>query len=196
MTDAKLLIDDVLRPAVQLERHLPDPPPVVWKALTERERLRSWFPCDVAVSGGRWEPGAAITFTFPPEVADMTLTGQVLEVDEPNLLVFTWGEETLRFELSPDDGGTRLVLIDKLPADAAARNAAGWDICLDLLAGLAADPDAWKPRFDAYAAEFEPAIGPQAGPPAEYKGNRSDLADAAPLLQRWMRCLAGRRQGR
>ena len=172
MTDAKLLTDDARRPAVRLERHLPDPPPVVWQALTEREQLRSWFPCDVAVSGGRWEPGAALTFTFPPEVADMTLTGEVLEADEPNLLVFTWGEETLRFELSPDDDGTRLVLIDKLPAEAAARNAAGWDICLDRLAGRAADPDGWKRRFDAYAAEFEPVIGPQAGPPAEYKGNR------------------------
>jgi uncharacterized protein YndB with AHSA1/START domain len=177
MTDAKLLIDDVLRPAVRLERHLADPPPVVWKALTEREQLRSWFPCDVAVSGGRWEPGAALTFTFPPEVADMTLTGQVLEADEPSLLVFTWGEETLRFELSPADGGTRLVLIDKLPADAAARNAAGWAICLDRLAGLAADPDAWKRHFDAYAAEFEPVIGPQAGPPAEYKGDRPGQED-------------------
>ncbi len=39
MTNAKLLIDDVLRPAVQLERHLPDPPPVVWKALTELKKL-------------------------------------------------------------------------------------------------------------------------------------------------------------
>ena len=174
MTDAKLLIDDVQRPAVRLERHLPDPPPVVWGALTEREQLRSWFPSDVAVSGGRWEPGAAIAFTFPAEVADVTLTGEVLEVDEPNLLVFTWGEETLRFELLPDDGGTRLVLIDKLPAEAAARNAAGWDICLDRLAGLAADQDAWKPRFDAYVAEFEPVIGPQAGPPAEYKGDRPE----------------------
>jgi uncharacterized protein YndB with AHSA1/START domain len=172
MTDAKLLIDDVLRPAVRLERHLPDPPPVVWQALTEREQLRSWFPCDVAVSGGRWEPGAAITFTFPPEVADMTLTGKVLEADEPDLLVFTWGEETLRFELSAAGGGTRLVLIDTLPADAAARNAAGWDVCLDRLAGLAVDPNGWKPRFDAYVAEFEPVIGPQAGPPAEYKGSR------------------------
>jgi uncharacterized protein YndB with AHSA1/START domain len=170
MTDATLLIEDVLRPAVRLERHLPDPPLVVWRALTEREQLRSWFPCDVAVSGGRWEAGAAITFTFPPEVADMTLTGEVLEVDEPSLLVFTWGEETLRFELSPENGGTRLVLIDKLPADAAARNAAGWDVCLDRLAGLKGEPDGWKQRFDAYAAEFEPVLGPQAGPPAEYKG--------------------------
>jgi uncharacterized protein YndB with AHSA1/START domain len=170
MTDATLLIEDELRPAVRLERHLPHPPLVVWRALTEREQLRPWFPCDVAVSGGRWEAGAAITFTFPPEVADMTLTGEVLEVDEPSLLVFTWGEETLRFELSPENGGTRLVLIDKLPADAAARNAAGWDVCLDRLAGLKGEPDGWKQRFDAYAAEFEPVLGPQAGPPAEYKG--------------------------
>jgi len=115
MTDAKLLIDDVLRPAIRLERHLPDPPAVVWRALTEREQLRSWFPCDVAVSGERWEPGAAITFAFPPEVIDITLAGQVLKVDEPNLLAFTWGEEMPRFELSPEDGGTRLVLITNRP---------------------------------------------------------------------------------
>jgi hypothetical protein len=76
MTDAKLLIDDVLRPAIRLERHLPDPPAVVWQALTEREQLRSWFPCDVVVTGGRWEPGAALTFLFPPEVIDITLAGQ------------------------------------------------------------------------------------------------------------------------
>lgn len=171
MTDAKLLTDDTKRPAVRLERHLPDPPPVVWRALTEREQLRSWFPSDVIVDGGRWEAGAAITFTFPPEVIDMTLSGQVLEVDEPNVLVFTWGDEKLRFELSPDDGGTHLVLIDELPPDAAARNAAGWDICLDHLAGLKPADDAWRSRFDVYAAAFEPVLGPQAGPPAGYKGN-------------------------
>jgi uncharacterized protein YndB with AHSA1/START domain len=173
MTDAKLLIDDLLRPAIRLERRLPDPPCVVWQALTEREQLRSWFPCDAAVSGERWAPGAAISFLFPPEVIDITLAGQVLEVDEPNLLAFTWGEEMLRFELIPAGGGTRLVLINKLSPDAAARNAAGWDACLDHLGGLAADPGAWKPRFDAYAAEFEPVIGPQSGPPAGYKGDLS-----------------------
>jgi hypothetical protein len=49
----------------------------------------------------------------------MTLTGEVLEADEPNALACTWGEETLRFELSAaGDGGTRLVLVDELPAAA------------------------------------------------------------------------------
>jgi uncharacterized protein YndB with AHSA1/START domain len=165
MTDAMLLTDRA-RPAVRLERDLPDPPAVVWRALTERDELRSWFPSDVIVEGGRWEVGASITFPFPPEVIDMTLTGEVLDVDEPRLLAFTWGEDTLRFELSPQDGGTRLVLIDELPPGAAARNAAGWETCLDRLAGLEPDADAWQPRFEAYAAAFEPALGPQEGPPA------------------------------
>jgi uncharacterized protein YndB with AHSA1/START domain len=171
MTDATLLTDRA-RPAVRLERHLPEPPSVVWQALTDREQLRSWFPSDVIMSGGEWEVGAAITFPFPPEVIDLTLKGEVLEVSEPNLLAFTWGEETLRFELSPADGGTQVVLIDELPPGAAARNAAGWDTCLDRLAGRDPRPDAWQPRFERYAAAFEPALGPQTGPPAGYKGGR------------------------
>jgi uncharacterized protein YndB with AHSA1/START domain len=169
MNNATLLTEGA-RPSVRLERHLPDPPSVVWEAITDRDQLRSWFPCDVIVDGGRWEVGSAIAFRFPAEVIDMTLTGEVLAVDAPNLLAFRWGEETLRFELCPDDGGTRLVLIDELPAGSAARNAAGWEVCLDRLAGLNPDPGAWRPHFEAYAAAFEPALGPQEGPPAEYKG--------------------------
>jgi uncharacterized protein YndB with AHSA1/START domain len=166
------------RPAVRLERYLPDPPPVVWQAITDRDQLRAWFPSDVIVDGGRWEVGASITFPFPPEVIDMTLTGTVLAVDEPKLLSYSWGgDEILRFELSPDGEGTRLVLTDQLPASWAARNAAGWEDCLDRLARRPADPGAWSRRFTAYCAAFEPAIGPQEGPPAGYHG---DPADAGP----------------
>jgi uncharacterized protein YndB with AHSA1/START domain len=53
-------------------------------------------------------------------VIDLTLTGEVLEVQEPTRLAFTWGNETLRFELTPIDGGTLLALIDELPAAIAA----------------------------------------------------------------------------
>jgi uncharacterized protein YndB with AHSA1/START domain len=164
------LITDGTRPAVRLERHLADPPAVVWQAITDREQLRSWFPCDVVVADGMWVVGAAITFLFPPEVIDMTLTGEVLAVDEPTALAFTWGEETLTFELSSEGEGTHLVLIDELPADSAARNAAGWEDCLDNLAGQHPEPDAWKQRFAAYSAAFEPTLGHQEGPPAGYKG--------------------------
>ncbi len=169
MSDGTLLTGGA-RPAVRLERHLADPPPVVWQALTDREQLRSWFPCDVAVAGGQWVVGAPITFRFPPEVIDMTLTGEVLACDEPTTLAFTWGEDHIRFELSPENDGTRLVLVDELPADSAARNAAGWESCLDSLAGLHPEPDAWQQRFAAYSAAFEPTLGHQEGPPADYKG--------------------------
>jgi len=125
----------------------------------------------VIVEGGRWEVGAAITFPFPPDVIEMTLTGTVLAVDEPKFLSYTWGEdEILRFELYPEGDGTRLVLTDELQADWAARNAAGWENCLDMLAGLSPAPDAWRRHFDTYSATFEPVIGPQEGPPAGYKG--------------------------
>lgn len=170
MNDA-MLLNDGARPVVRLERHLPDPPSIVWRAITDREQLRSWFPCDVVVEGGRWKVGAAITFRFPPEVIDMTLTGEVLVVDEPNALAFSWGEEILRFELSPADGGTHLVLLNELGPDIAARNAAGWEVCLDRLAGLDPDANAWQPLFEAYTVAFEPTLGPQEGPPAGYKGD-------------------------
>jgi uncharacterized protein YndB with AHSA1/START domain len=160
VTDATLITGEP-RPAVRLERRLPDPPDVVWRALTERDQLRAWFPSDVI---GEWRVGAPLSFPFSPEVIDMTLTGEVLEVDAPHRLAFTWGAETLRFELHPDGDGTRLVLIDELPAAHAARNAAGWDTCLDRLAGR--EPGDWQPRLERYAAAFAPALGPQEGPPA------------------------------
>lgn len=127
------------------------------------------------MSGGIWQVGAAITFIFPADVIDETLTGEVLAVEEPNLLHFAWGEETLRFELTQHKGGTRLVLVDELPPGAAARNAAGWDECLNRLIGLAPAPDAWKSRFAAYSAAFESALGPQEGPPADYNVPTMDV---------------------
>ena len=165
MTKTTLLNEGAL-PAVRLERELPDPPEVVWRAVTAREQLRSWFPCDVIVEGGDWVPGAAIRFPFPPEVIDLTLTGEVLEVDEPYRLAYTWGDEILRFELAASGSGTRLVLINELPASRAARNAAGWEDCLDRLMRDGTAHGAWQSRFGAYAAEFEPLIGEQEGPPA------------------------------
>ena len=157
---------------MRLERRLADPPSVVWHALTDREQLRvfPWFPCDVVVAGGRWEVGAAITFHFAPEVMEMTLSGEVITVDEPNELAFSWGDDVLRFELSAADGGTRLILTDELPPSTAARNAAGWDTCLDQLVGLSPSSEAWQPRFEVYVDGVRADPRPPGGPPEGYKG--------------------------
>jgi uncharacterized protein YndB with AHSA1/START domain len=158
------------RASLRLERHLVDPPEVVWRAITDRDQLRSWFPCDVEVVGGVWQVGAAIVFRFPPEVIDVTLHGDVLAVEVPALLSFSWGEEILRFELTEMDSGTRLVLTDELPPAIAARSAAGWDSCLARLAGQRPDEEfAWKASFDKYTAAFSPLLGTQDGPPVGHK---------------------------
>lgn len=176
MNDASLIATDD-QPAIRLERQLTDPPEVVWGALTERERLRDWFPCDVIVAGGEWLPGAAIEFPFPPGMIDLTLHGEVLEVERPRRLAFSWGDEVLRFELTPRNGGTYLVLIDQLPAAAAARNAAGWDTCLDRLAGSTPPEGHWRERFAVYTTAFEPTLGPQEGPPSGYKGDEAEATN-------------------
>jgi hypothetical protein len=81
---------------------------------------------------------------------------------------FTWGTETIGFELTPaPDGGTIFVLTEELSANAGARNAAGWDACLDRLQH-SREREHWKARFGRYTAELEPLLGHQDGPPAGY----------------------------
>ena len=170
MTDATVVTGGD-RPAVRLERQLADPPPVVWQALTDREQLRSWFPCDVVVAGGRWEVGAAISFHFPPEVMEMTLSGEVITVDEPNELAFSWGEDVLRFELSASGRWH--------PPDPHRRTAAGG--CRPQRRGvghLPPSPGRAHPVQRCVAAALRDLRegvradpGPQEGPPEGYKGD-------------------------
>jgi uncharacterized protein YndB with AHSA1/START domain len=164
---AKIIVGDA-DPVVCVERLLVDPPEAVWSALTERAELSAWFPCDVEVEGGAWSVGAKIVFRFPPEQIDMTLEGVVLEVVPLHRLSYSWGDELLTFELEAVDDGTRLTVKDALPGNRAARNAAGWDLCL---ARLAKDTTAleWRPRFDRYVAQFSPQLGPQEGPPGGHR---------------------------
>ncbi|MGH9007399.1 MAG: SRPBCC domain-containing protein [Acidimicrobiales bacterium] len=150
------------RPVVRLERRLPRPPAEVWLALTDRDELAAWFPCDIITD--EWKTDATLRFVFRGGEAD-DLDGTVLECDEPGLLAFTWGEETLRFEIAPDGAGSVLVLTDELPAAWAARNTAGWEACLERLEGRVPERDFWKGRFDRYVATFEPLVGHQEGPP-------------------------------
>lgn len=151
---------------IRLERRLARPPQDVWCALTERAELAKWFPCDVLVE--RWEVGAPLRFVFTED--GFELSGVVLEVAEGHVLAFTWGEDRLRFELTATaDGGTELVLHDELPRAWAARNAAGWDVCLARLTADDALPE-WKHRFDLYVERFAATAGAQEGPPAEFTG--------------------------
>lgn len=151
------------RPVVRFERHLASPPDVVWRALTDPEELKAWFPHDVIVD--EWKVGATLTFPFR-EVDWPDLKGTVLVYDPPGVLAYTWGDETLRFELSSEpNGGTHLIFTDELDRQFAARNAAGWEECFERLEGHAASSTEWMVRFDRYVGAFAPTLGPQEGPP-------------------------------
>ena len=153
------------RPALRFERHLAEPVDLVWRAVTDPVEMRAWFPTRIELT--EWRVGAELTHHFD-EHDIAPLPGTVLEWDPPRRVSFTWGTDTIGFELTPaPDGGTVFVLTEELSANIAARNAAGWDSCLDRLQ-LGVEAEAWKPRFERYVATFEPVLGHQDGPPEGY----------------------------
>jgi len=166
MTEATLLRAGA-RPVLRFERHLSKPVEDVWRAVTDPTEMRAWFPTRIVI--GEWKVGADLVHHFDGhDIAP--LPGTVLEWDPPRRVSFTWGDDTIGFELTPaPGGGTTFVLTEELSANAAARNAAGWDACLDRLE-LGTEREAWKPRFDRYAAAFEPELGHQDGPPEGHLG--------------------------
>jgi uncharacterized protein YndB with AHSA1/START domain len=171
-------IDD--RPAVRFTTDLAHPADRVWQAITSPDALRTWFPARVSY---RPRVGAPITFTDDPTLP--TTSGTVLAYDAPSLFAFGWGDDELWFEVSESSpsegssasGGARLTLTDILDlSDAAARNAAGWEVCLDALErhldGLVHVGDGphtthsrqeWRDYYEAYVAEGMPTGAPIPG---------------------------------
>ncbi len=156
------------QPVVRFERTVPHPIQAVWEAITDPAQLGEWFPTTVEFD--RLEEGAPIAFRFahdgyPP------MSGEMLEVAPPHRLSFTWGDDRLTFELERgDDGaGCRLAFSVALDgADKAARDAAGWDQCLDML-GLVVDgrtpdrpapSDDWRVYYEEYKRLGLPATAP------------------------------------
>jgi uncharacterized protein YndB with AHSA1/START domain len=165
MTEVSLLRAGA-RPILRFERHLPKTIDEVWRAVTDPTEMRAWFPTRIEI--GEWRRGAALTHFFDGQAID-PLPGTVLEWDPPHHVSFTWGTDTISFRLTPaPEGGTIFVLTEELGAGAAARNAAGWDACLDRLE-YGAEREPWQQRFDRYAAEFGPLLGRQEGPPDGYQ---------------------------
>ncbi len=158
------LIEYQGRPAVRFSRDYGHPAERLWQALTDPDELQHWFPSKV-----RLEPraGGAIEFSGDPNLA--ASTGTVLVHEPPRRLAYSWGGDELHFELGP--AGARecvLTFTDVLDArDAAARNAAGWSVCLAELGKLLADgvadgPHAstalsWRELYDSYVAAGMPS---------------------------------------
>ena len=153
-------VDD--RPALTFERRLAHPVERVWRAVTDPAELAHWFPS--AVSGrGRARRPADLRV---PRRRHAALEGEVLELEPPRRFAFTWGDDVLRIELDRGGDGCLLrftCLFDD--PERAARDAAGWHVCLDLLeqhlGGAATDaPEQRAPRAMARALRGVPAPRP------------------------------------
>jgi uncharacterized protein YndB with AHSA1/START domain len=159
-----VLEDEQGRAVLRFERELPHPPERVWEAITATEQLRSWHPTPF-----EFEPrnGGAVRYRADLGGPEMP-PGTVLEYEPPRAFAYSWGEDGLRFELLPRPDGCLLILThtfeDRLKA---ARDAAGWHMCLDALAGSLAGrpgtapadgpriPEGWA----ALNAEYERRFG-------------------------------------
>lgn len=144
-------------------RTLPHPQEKVWRAITEPDHLKAWFPTGIE---GEWRVGAPLNFSS--EYGDFK--GEVIAVDPPRLLEFRWGTDIVRLELTREAQGTKLTLIDTIDElGKAARDAAGWDDCLARLEhhvdGTPAPADRWKELFPQYIEKFGPEAS-TVGPPA------------------------------
>ncbi|UQN28743.1 SRPBCC family protein [Brachybacterium kimchii] len=117
---------------IVVRRRYPHPIDRVWRAVTEAEHLATWFP-----GAPEFELRTGGTVRFAEFAGDPAEFGEVLALDPPRLLRFTWDTDVVTLELSGDDEGTELVLTDRL-ADrpAAASVATGWESCLELLGSV------------------------------------------------------------
>ena len=141
---------------LRLEFQFAFPPVVLWKHLTEVDKLLYWFPCELEFEPKKDEE---IFFRYADQ---KPLRGVVLEAERPSVLAYTWEKDTLRWELTrTEDNGTRLVLL-LTPGSPrhAATMAAGWHLTIagldDLLnqRNLGQDPALWDGYVERYREQF------------------------------------------
>ncbi len=170
MTDRGTYVEHDGRPAVRFQRRYPHPVQRVWAAVSEPGGLRHWFPSRVEL-----EPREGGRITFHDDPNGPPSSGTVLAYDPPRLLAFTWGGDELHLTVEADgDQACTLTLLNVLEArDTAARNAAGWAVCLAELdkhvSGAAADGphsatvEPWREHYAAYVAAGVPSGAPIPG---------------------------------
>ena len=156
--DLGALAGDGGRRSVRFERRLDADVDEVWAALVEPERLRRWLAeatIDARVGGN-------VELHFGDEPGGL-VSGSIRVFDPPRVLEYDWtypGEtqSVVRFELTPGEHGTTLVVDHRLlGADAAAGYAAGWHAHLDQLAEELAGgvETGWQERFEELLPRYQ-----------------------------------------
>lgn len=121
MTDAEALGTFPDKHTFRLELTYPHPPSRVWKAITEEGHLAVWFmPLELDLKVG----GHAVLKDYGQPAGVPPARGTVTVVEPERVLEYhfgrgawEWPESTLRYELTAEDGGCRLVFTQRLAPD-------------------------------------------------------------------------------
>jgi uncharacterized protein YndB with AHSA1/START domain len=166
---------------LRFRRRLAHPRDRVWAALTDDEHLEGWFP--TTIEGARLA-GAPLRYSFRHGEGEQ-FDGRMTAFDPPALMELRWSDDLLRFELEADGPGCVLSLTVTFPEHGkAARDAAGWHVCLEQLAYVcAAAAPPWLPseRWREVHPRYVARLGPEAsvvGPPPERADVPGDTSSA------------------
>jgi uncharacterized protein YndB with AHSA1/START domain len=144
-------------PALRFERRLGYPLERVWRAVTDPAELERWF-----VDSVNWTPELGETFEKYGQ------SGEITELDPPNVIAWTFGADRFRFELRPEGEGCLLVFTHVFgDRSLSAQHAAGWEAYLSRLdAHLAGE---FLSELDAHenVAEWKARYAEEFGPEAE-----------------------------
>ncbi|MFE4709564.1 SRPBCC family protein [Paenibacillus sp. NPDC056722] len=141
----------------RFDRHYIFPVTEVWSWLTENDKLSQWFP-ELRVKDLR--EGGSLIFDMPSGTA---ITMEITDFTPHAVLEFTWGADLVRFELSPEQQGCHLVLIERLGkvTGHTAKDLAGWQVCLEVFSSLMegksleSRDDEWKKWYEKYQLLLE-----------------------------------------
>lgn len=135
---------DTANPAtITLTVQLPTTPTRAFRALTRAAQLRRWFVDTLDYDRSLLEFGVGRQLTFIA-AGGLAGQGQVTVYRPPSVLEYSWGEDTLRFELDAEGEETALTfttVIRGTGADATAAAASpGWEAALGRLQELFTGP--------------------------------------------------------
>jgi uncharacterized protein YndB with AHSA1/START domain len=158
-------------PVLEFVRTLRHPVEKVWSAITERQHLHSWLPCDII---GERREGASLQLPFWPEVTakygfdDPGLTGMVRVWEPPRVFEWSWDTDIVRFELT-DQGPDTILRLRTWVSDQSAgvvKTGAGYHVCLEHLRRLL-DTGAAPPVTASDPTTLEAAYASAFGLPVE-----------------------------
>lgn len=134
------------------ERYLEHSARDVWSWLTENDKLAQWFP-ELRIDDLR--EGGAVRFDMQNGTFEEL---KIIGLRPGSVLEYAWGGDQVRFEIHPEAGGCRLILIEKLVkiTDHTPKDLAGWHVCLNviqkLMNGQAVERrhEEWKIWYEKY----------------------------------------------